>query len=81
MNCTPCRVKIEGKWYEVSRDGTVRETWVNETYRHHGEPLPAEQAQAIRHEASRRRRNANARERSDALRSLGMKRCANGTWE
>lgn len=39
------------------------------------------EARTIRREASRLRRNRNARERSQAMRDLGMKRTPSGYWE
>jgi hypothetical protein len=89
MKCIPCRVTVEGKRYEVARDGSVRETWAAVTRddgtetgtRFYGLPLGCDEAAAVRREAQRQRRNRNARDRADALRSLGMKRTLSGTWE
>jgi hypothetical protein len=42
------------------------------------------EAKTVRHEASRLRRNRNARERSEAMRDLGLKRAPGGAfrgWE
>jgi hypothetical protein len=95
MKCTPCRVSLEGTRYAISVDGTVRPTRViteektNAHARGTGEffktrvydaPVDRALAQRVRREASRQRRNRNARERHDACRSLGLTKTPFG-WE
>lgn len=87
MTCIPCRVRFNGQQYEISRDGSVRPvvSSVIQTdgtvSREYGLALSCDEAATVRQEAQRLRRNRNARDRADALRSLGMKRTRNGQWE
>jgi hypothetical protein len=80
MNYKPCRVTFEGTRYEVSKDGTVRETSVVAATRVYGPPVDSELASRVRKDAARQRRNKSARETSEVYRSLGMKKTPYG-WE
>lgn len=88
MKCKPCRVTFEGVRYFVASDGQVYLTWQNvatvpggkDTWSL-GEPLAESNAKLVRAEASRQRRNRNNRERSQAMRDLGLRRNHNGSWE
>lgn len=87
MTCIPCRVTFDGQRYFVARDGQVFPTWKNvatvaggqDTWSL-GDALSAEQAQRVRREASRQRRNRNARMRHEVYRSLGLVKTPFG-WE
>jgi hypothetical protein len=81
MICKPCRITLDGVRYEVSRDGTVRPMGadLNPPYTY-GEPVSEDVAARVRQDAARRRRNLNARNRYDALRSIGMVKTPYG-WE
>lgn len=90
MKCKPCRVTYQGARYEVSADGTVRPTRIIDKLppgpgwrpgrRVYDAPVAVDLAKAVRREAARQRRNRNARERADVLRSLGLKKTPYG-WE
>jgi len=80
LHCTPCRVTVDGIRYQVSKDGTVRETWTDGAERFFGPAIEADRAKVIRHDASRQRRNRNRRERDEAMRSVGMVKTPYG-WE
>lgn len=88
MKCKPCRVTVDGTRYEISADGTVRPTWIEtpdpmahtDGGRVYGPQASAEEARRVRAEASRQRRNRNARLRDQAMRDLGMVRTPYG-WE
>lgn len=79
IKCIPCRVTYEGNRWEVAADGHVRSIsgvfadffgpWIHPN---------SETAKKVRREASRLRRNRNARERHAAMRDLGMKRTSYG---
>lgn len=88
IQCTPCLVRYEGIVYRISSKGEVialtqgvskdgKETWAVDP---NSSPLPESLAKPIRREASRLRRNRNARERNQARRDVGMKHTAQG-WE
>jgi len=89
MKCIPCRVTVNGTRYEISGNGTVRETWravkhedgTEDGTRLYGEPVAPAMAVAVRAEAMRQRRNRNARERSQAMRDIGLRRTRTGAWE
>jgi hypothetical protein len=87
VRCLPCRVRVGETRYTISADGTVRPILLAEagadgrTTYVHAPALDAAAALLIRREAARLRRNRNARERADALRSLGMTCCKDGSWE
>lgn len=75
-----------GKRYEIFRDGTVR-YWSKEIGpdgQPQGSKFSAQEpefvAKEVRAEAARQRRNRNSRERSQALRDLGMVKTPYG-WE
>lgn len=91
IKCIPCRVTYEGHRYQIESDGSVRlvpkgpgdvlmtaqalrMALANVT------ALEESKAKLIRHEASRLRRNRNARERNQAMRDLGLKKTPYG-WE
>lgn len=91
IKCIPCRVTYEGKRYQIESDGRVRlvpkgpgdvlmtaqalrMALANVT------ALEESKAKLIRREASRLRRNRNARERNQAMRDLGLKKTPYG-WE
>lgn len=86
VRCTPCRVRFNGSRFTVSADGTVRPILLAEagangaTTYVHGPALDAAAAKAVRHEAARLRRNRNARERNDLMRSFGLVKTPGG-WE
>lgn len=97
IHCTPCRVTIDGNRWRVYADGsvsaaltlkeanalnflTVKEVLAYESALPRLIPHSTEAA-TIRREASRLRRNRNARERSQAMRDLGMVRTPSGQWE
>ena len=87
MKCTPCRVTFEGQRYYIAVDGQVYPTWQNiatvpggvNTWSL-GATLDRTQAQQVRREAARQRRNRNARERNQAMRDLGLTKTPYG-WE
>lgn len=87
MTCKSCRVTFEGTRYFIATDGSVYPTWQNiatvpggmNTWSL-GEALSSDVAKRVRAEASRQRRNRNARERHAALRSLGLVKTPYG-WE
>lgn len=99
IQCTPCRVTIGANRYRIYKDGSVSAALTREETQRMGfatfkEVLEYEskltrmdphsiEAKTIRREASRLRRNRNARERSQAMRDLGMKRspATPGGWE
>lgn len=83
MNCIPCRLSIAGTEYEISRDGTVRETWLASPggTRMYNPPLAhSDDAKEIRREASRRRRNRVARQYRQAMKDMGLTHTPYG-WE
>lgn len=83
IKCAPCRVTYEGQRYQIEANGEVRPTLdkvMPATTRLACLPLPESEAKLIRREASRQRRNRNARERNQAMRDLGLKRTSCG-WE
>lgn len=92
IRCTPCRVKYLDTYYRISEDGEVRETWnTGEYFRSpdgkrtpvwqvSDEPESDNDARLIRREASRLRRNRNAREHRQAMKDLGLKQTPYG-WE
>jgi hypothetical protein len=80
ISCKPCRVTFEGTRYFVAKDGKVYPTWKNEptgTWSL-GEELAPADAQKVRWEAQRQRRNRNARERDAVRRDLGLVKRATG---
>ena len=81
MTCKPCRVTYQGTRYQIERNGAVG-LLPQGIYAAMSEntPVEGELAKAVRAEAARQRRNRNARERSDALRSLGLIKTPYG-WE
>lgn len=97
MNCKPCRVRIGDTHYRIMKDGTVFRvepidsdgetiTLANAAGKkiaewRNVEQASADQAASIRKHAARLRANRNARERSQVMRELGLKRTRNGQWE
>lgn len=81
IKCIPCRVRYQGCFYKIQENGEIFHTVIR-----NGEWLVArfpekeERAKLIRREASRLRRNRNARERNQARRDLGLKKTPYG-WE
>lgn len=81
----PCRVTYEGIRYQITHDGSVRS--IAGTFTSFDGPwlLPSDPlARHVRHEAGRLRRNCNARERTTAMKDLGLKRGTGGAfggWE
>ena len=76
MTCHPCRVAYQGTRYAIDGAGNVVIAAVGD-----GDAQPitgATLAKAIRHEASRQRRNRNARERHQAMLDLGLVRVRGG---
>lgn len=83
MKCIPCRVTFEGRRYHVAANGAVTLVsgpGITEGTYHAVSPEPEELARLVRREASRQRRNRNARERHSVLRSLGLMKTPYG-WE
>lgn len=93
IRCTPCRVTFDRQRYQIENDGTVRvvppeiafpkgfsATIASYQQVRESDPLPESVAKRIRQEASRLRRNRNARERNQARRDLWMKQTPYG-WE
>lgn len=85
IKCSPCRVNINGNRYRVLSDGRVaklqvpqvKPTDVKELLQWELENLQwndahSDIARAVRQEASRIRRNRNARERNQAKRDIGL---------
>lgn len=91
IHCTPCRVTYAGVRYQIESNGEVRAIpstpdRSSSSFRYEeireGQPcLPESQAKLVRREASRQRRNRNARERHQAMRDIGMTRTRTGQWE
>lgn len=78
MTCKPCRVTFEGSRYQIASEGKV---YPCDRVTHQlSAPVSITLACLIRNEASRQRRNRNARERNEAMRDLGMVKTAYG-WE
>lgn len=88
MKCKPCKVTFQGQRYQVFSNGAVApvtrnvatvpggvDTWSI------GAPVNTDQAKAIRAEASRQRRNRNARERHQGMTDLGLVRNRDGSYE
>jgi len=86
IHCTPCRVTYQGVRYQIETNGEVRllphlfevgnvnRSTVLRTI----DPISEPEAKLIRREASRQRRNRNARERTKAMKDLGLKRGTGG---
>ncbi len=96
IKCTPCRLTYNDRRYRIYVDGPVSESLPLSSAKDLGlkslkdvldyestltryDPHSSE-ARTIRREAARLRRNRNARERSQTMRDLGMKRTPYG-WE
>lgn len=84
IKCTPCRVtykqlspsELAGIRFYIQSNGDV--------FYPDGSQLKPEFAKLVRREASRQRRNRNARENNQAKRDLGLKRAPGGAfggWE
>lgn len=82
IKCIPCRVTYDGPVYHILSNGEVRECVRVDTGAWQDFPQLEDESKAklIRREASRLRRNRNARERNQALRSLRMTKTPYG-WE
>lgn len=94
IKCTPCRVTYEGQRYHVLSNGDVYPCYLeyreqpdyestvlqNKSWTDGPNKIDATTAKLVRREASRQRRNRNARTRNQAMRDLGMKRTSHG-WE
>lgn len=91
IKCTPCRVNVNGTRYRIYSNGSVSLAVSNPENMTCGQVFAAEKelpifephseiAKIVRREASRLRRNRNARERNQAIRDMGMKKTAYG-WE
>lgn len=80
MNCISCRVTFEDQRYEISKRGEVRPCMFFDGGWSYGETVESDLAARVRREASRQRRNRNARERADVMRSLGLVKTPYG-WE
>ena len=88
IRCTPCRVKVDGAYYRVRSNGGVYRLHIVRQdlngrpleFTQEEFPLLATDAREVRREASRLRRNRNARERNQAMRDLGMVKTPFG-WE
>ena len=78
MTCKPCRVTHHGTQYQVLKNGNVQrlENGVSTIEYEAYQPFAAD----VRAEVARQRRNRNARERSDVMRSLGLVKTPYG-WE
>lgn len=88
IHCTPCRVTYEGQRYQIEANGEVRvvagpfedgskASFVDTRYER---PVDESLAKLVRREASRQRRNRNSRERSQAMKDLGLKRAPGGAF-
>ena len=76
MTCHPCRVTYQGTRYAIDGAGNV-------TIAAAGDEAiqfvtDSTLARAVRHEATRQRRNRNARERHQAMLDLGLVRVRGG---
>lgn len=87
IKCIPCRVTHEGQRYQVESNGEVRMVPAEfmalnaaVDVRRSQPVLEESTARLVRREASRQRRNRNARERNQAMRDLGMVKTPSG-WE
>lgn len=85
IKCIPCRVTYDGNRFHVCSNGKVyfcyREKLVDGSYIDlDGSECSETLSKAVRREASRLRRNRNARERNQAMRDLGMVKTSYG-WE
>lgn len=82
IKCTPCRVMYNGEPYRIFSNGVVMPLLRdNESGKLlNGLPVPESEAKLIRREASRLRRNRNARERDQARRDCGLTKTKYG-WE
>jgi phosphopantetheinyl transferase len=84
MTCKASRLTYDGKRYEVSSDGTVRQILSTQTgtspegkpmvARVYGQPEEREFARLVIADAARQRRNRNARAKHEALTGLGLVR-------
>lgn len=79
MRCIPCKVTFEGFRYEIKADGSVfGQDGAKRNERSAGAftdaVIDADHAKLVRADAARQRRNRNAREKHDALTSLGLVR-------
>lgn len=100
IHCTPCRVTYQGVRYQIEENGEVRRvTALNgeptpmdyisgskmaANVRRDRPTLSEPEAKLVRREASRQRRNRNARERTQAMKDLGLVRTKGGAfggWE
>lgn len=96
IHCTPCRVTYEGVRYQIEANGEVRTLALDSEIRLMPSirfadgrireliPEPESVARLVRHEASRQRRNRTARERTQTMKDLGLRRGAGGAfggWE
>ena len=76
MTCRPCRVTYQGTRYAIDGAGNVAIAAVGDS---DAQPIAdAALAKAVRHEASRQRRNRNARERHQAMLDVGLVRVRGG---
>lgn len=90
IRCVPCRVTYNGQRYQIESNGDVRHVPISngalmtaQEVRSNLDllkPEPESLAKLVRREASRLRRNRNARERNQAMRDLGMTKTPYG-WE
>lgn len=93
IRCIPCRVTYNGQRYQIESNGSVRfvppvlafPKGFEDTIKSYQVvrglyPEPESIAKLVRREASRQRRNRNARERNQAMRDLGMTKTPHG-WE
>lgn len=96
MRCKPCRVTFEGFRYQIRSDGTVfGALHPDGSLAVRNKPLPKGStftdpvveeyvARDVRREAARQRRNRAARERTQSMKDLGLRRAEGGAfggWE
>ena len=84
ISCIPCRVTYRDVRYQIEKNGEVRKYQPAVDDVGANFPLPESEAKLVRREASRQRRNRNARERAQAMKDLGMVRAKGGAfggWE
>lgn len=93
VKCTPCRVKYDGAYFRIKSNGDVYQLYPVATdplQKEYGKfyeadiPCLETEARDVRREASRLRRNRNTRERTQAMKDLGLVRAKGGAfggWE
>jgi hypothetical protein len=91
IKCTPCRVTYDGQRYQIESNGSVRlipngpggilmTAKAVRLALSNIEAMDENTGRLIRREASRQRRNRNARERNQVMRDIGLIKTPYG-WE